>query len=170
MIIVGASSLLVLVLALGLLGLQVWLFGRFLSTSCFGNSSPCSKARTLERRCAKAKSSPGAGADLPWYQRPMWRGVFIASFGLRLLWRSTSALNGHLSVNIITAITSSTDPQVVLEALRANRHRWSFNRTMFALGLVQKLLTPLLGIAFVLLFTSIAGRAVCRSGRPLVEG
>ena len=49
-------------------------------------------------------------------------------------------------------LTTSQDPQALLQAMTTSSKSQAFNLASFILGLVQTLLRPLLGIAFVLLY------------------
>ncbi len=152
MIVVGASSLLVVPISLGLLGLQVWLFGRFYINVLFWQQFAVLADSDPGTALRQSKEFARSRRDLPWYQRPMWRGVFIASLWIAFVVALNIGPEWAFIRQYYHALTTSTDPQVVLEALRANPPSVQFNFTILGLGLVQKLLTPLLGIAFVLLY------------------
>jgi hypothetical protein len=49
-------------------------------------------------------------------------------------------------------LTTSQDPQTLLQTLTTTSKSQTFNLAGFLLGIIQTLLRPLLGIAFVLLF------------------
>jgi hypothetical protein len=66
----GTASLLLVLFALALLVLQVWMFGRFF-VNVFLAAVAVPKPQV--HRCT-ALSKSGGRRDLPWFQRPLWRG------------------------------------------------------------------------------------------------
>ena len=73
MIIAAGSSLLVPFLALALLGLQVWMFGRFFINVLSGSSSPFSQTRSLRMHYVKAKNLRGVAVIFPGSNAPYGR-------------------------------------------------------------------------------------------------
>src|SRR5207248_2645985 len=144
-------------LILFLLAIQVWMTGRlfinFLFWQQFAVLDCCGAAESLRRSKALARSR----SDLPWFRRPMWRGVFIAS-----LWFAVVLVLNWPAISVfyqasLGGFSSTADPQVLVEQLSKAAQGAGGGMT-FAIGVTQALLKPLLGIAFVLLyFDSAAG-------------
>src|SRR5437867_7773709 len=79
MIVAGASSVFVPFLALALLGLQVWMFGRFFINVLFWQQFAVLENAGFVESLSQSRNLARSGRDLPWFQRPLWRGVLIAS-------------------------------------------------------------------------------------------
>jgi hypothetical protein len=88
--------------------------------------------------------------DLPWFHRPLWRGVVLASFWFALVLVLNAGPEWSAIQRYIQALATTQDPQKLLQSLNASSP--GFDLTHFALALVQAVLRPLLGIAFVLLY------------------
>jgi hypothetical protein len=100
-----------------------------------------------------------SGRELIWYQRPLWRGVFIFS-----LWTAfVVAVNlPALWPDLVVywqQVSKSQDPEALMQAMRAAGPRaHEFKITDFALGMLQAILRPWVGIAFVLLYFGARGK------------
>src|SRR5438270_9286045 len=77
--VIAASSLFSIVIAFGLLALQVWLFGRFFINVLFWQQFAVLENAGAVDSLRWSKNLARSGHDLPWYQRPLWRGAFIVS-------------------------------------------------------------------------------------------
>ena len=152
MILIGGSSPLLVLLALALLGVQVWLFGRFYVNVLFWQQFAVLEDSDVATALRKSKELARSGRQLPWYQRPMWRGVFIASLWCAFILALNLGPEWQLMRQYFHQIMTSTDPQTMLETLRAGSQSQGFHIAGFALGLLQTLLRPLVGIAFVVLY------------------
>ena len=143
----GRVSLVSIALALLILTIMVWvtsrLFINFMFWQQFAVLEGCSALEALKKSRELARS----GRDLPWFRRPMWRGVFIVSLWFVLV----LALNWPTVYQFFRAIWGSTDPQMLMEALK-NSAKNSGAAGTFGASVLQAILKPLLGIAFVLLF------------------
>jgi hypothetical protein len=141
-------SLLSIFLCLLILSVMVWVTGRlfinFMFWQQFAVLEGCGALESLRRSRELARSGP----DLPWYRRPMWRGIFITSlwFGLVL------ALNWPSVSQFFHDISGVTDPQKLLETIQTSLKNSGAASSTFAASVLQAILKPLLGIAFVLLF------------------
>src|SRR5260370_2539189 len=74
-----SATLLSIVLALCLLAFQVWLFGRFFINVLFWQQFTVLENSTAADALRESRDLARSGRDLPWYQRPLWRGAFIFS-------------------------------------------------------------------------------------------
>ena len=82
----------------------------------------------------------------------MWRGIFIASIWFAFVFAINIGSEWHSIQHYFHELTTSQDPQALIQALTTTSKSQAFNLVGFSLGLVQTLLRPLLGIAFVLLY------------------
>ena len=152
MVVAGASSLFMIFLALALLVLQVWLFGRFFINVLFWQQFAVLENAGVIDSLRGSRNLAHSGRELPWFQRPLWRGVFIASlwFGFVVLIALVSEWTTlQHSFNELMTVQ---DPQALLQKLTEAQQARGFEVSGFALGLLQKILQPLVGIAFVVLY------------------
>ena len=144
----SGPSFISIFLALVVLALQVWITGRlfinFMFWQQFAVLEGCDVVGSLRRSKELARSH----RDLPWFRRPMWRGVFIASLWFVLV----LALNWPAISQVFRVVFNATDPQAMVEGLRNSAKNAGAATSRFAPMLLQAILKPLLGIAFVLLF------------------
>jgi hypothetical protein len=148
----SAVSILLIVLALGLAAFQIWLFSRFFINVLFWQQfavlDDCEAMTALRRSRELARS----GRELRWHQRPMWRGVLIGSLWFAFVFALYIGPEWSVVRQYFHAIRTSTDPQAILDSLRATQQSPGFNLTTFSLSLLQTVLRPLLGIGFVLVY------------------
>jgi hypothetical protein len=152
MIIAGASSLFVIFLALGLLVLQVWLFGRFFVNVLFWQQFAVLENEGVVDSLRESRNLAHSGRELPWFQRPMWRGAFIASLWLAFV-LAIALISGWTTIqHSFNELMTTQDPQTLLQKLTEAQQARGFDVLGFTLGLLQKILQPLIGIAFVLIY------------------
>ena len=148
----SAVAILLIVFALGLAAFQIWLFTRFFINVLFWQQfavlDDCDAMTALRRSKELARS----GRELPWHQRPMWRGALIASLWFAFVFALYIGPEWSVVRQYFHAITTSTDPQAILDSLRATQQSPRFNLPTFSVGLLQTVLRPLLGIGFVLIY------------------
>lgn len=148
----NAAAILMIVIALGLAAFQIWLFGRFFVNVLFWQQfavlEDCEAMTALRRSKELARS----GRELPWHQRPMWRGVLIASLWFAFVFALYIGPEWSVARQFFHVITTSTDPQAMLDSLRTAQQSPGFRLTTFSLSLLQTVLRPLLGIGFVLVY------------------
>jgi hypothetical protein len=152
MIIAGASSLFVIFLALGLLVLQVWMFGRFFVNVLFWQQFAVLENEGVVDSLRESRNLAHSGRELPWFQRPMWRGAFIASLWLAFV-LAIALISGWTTIqHSFNELMTTQDPQTLLQKLTEAQQARGFDVLGFTLGLLQKILQPLIGIAFVLIY------------------
>jgi hypothetical protein len=152
LIAVGASSLLAIMSALVLLVLQVWMFGWWFINVLFWQQFAVLENAGVIDSLRQSRNLARSGRDLPWFQRPLWRGVFIASIWFAFVLAITLGPEWSTLQNYFSQLTITQDPQALLEKLTATQQAHGFDVFSVALNLVQWILRPLLGIAFVLLY------------------
>jgi hypothetical protein len=157
MIVAGASSLFVIFLALALLVLQVWMFGRFFINVLFWQQFAVLENAGVIDSLRESRNLAHSGHELPWFQQPMWRGVFIASLWFAFV-LAIALVSGWTTLQqSLNELMTTQDPQALLQKLTEAQQAHGFDVSSFALGLLQKILQPLVGIAFVVLYISSRG-------------
>jgi len=152
MIVAGASSLLVIFLALALLVLQVWMFGRFFINVLFWQQFAVLENAGAVDSLRESRSLAHSGRELPWFERPLWRGVFIASLWFAFV-LVIALISGWTTLQqSFNELMTTQDPQALLQKLTEAQQAHGFDVSSFALSLIQKILQPLAGIAFVVLY------------------
>jgi hypothetical protein len=152
MIMAGASSLFVIFLALGLLVLQVWMFSRFFVNVLFWQQFAVLENAGVVDSLRESRSLAHSGRELPWFQRPMWRGVFVASLWLAFV-LAIALISGWTTLqHSFNELITTQDPQALLQKLTEAQQARGFDVLGFTLGLLQKILQPLIGIAFVVIY------------------
>ena len=152
MIIAGASSLFVIFLALALLVLQVWMFGRFFINVLFWQQFAVLENAGVVDSLRESRNLAHSRRELPWFQRPMWRGAFIASLWLVFV-LAIALISGWTTLqHSFNELMTTQDPQALLQKLTEAQQARGFDVLGFSLGLLQKILQPLIGIAFVLVY------------------
>ena len=152
MIVAGASSVFVIFLALALLVLQVWMFGRFFINVLFWQQFAVLENTGVVDSLRESRNLAHNGRELPWFERPMWRGVFIASLWFALVLAIALVSGWPTLQHSFNEIMTTQDPQALLQKLTEAQQARGFDVLGFALGLLQKILQPLIGIAFVVLY------------------
>ena len=139
-----------LILAVGVI--QVWVVSRLFINFLFWQ--PCAVlddlgvTATLRESKQFARSRP----DLPWYRRPLWQGVFIASvwmlvsfvLSLPAVW---PALRDDWKV-----ATTTTDPQKMMDAMSELSRTQGLGKANLVAFLLQVIPYTLFVIALVLIF------------------
>lgn len=152
MIVAGASSLFVIFLALALLVLQVWMFGRFFINVLFWQQFAVLENAGVIDSLRESRNLAHSGRELPWFQRPSWRGVFIASLWFAFV-LAIALVSGWTTLqHSFNELMTTQDPQALLQKLTEAQQAHGFDVSSFTLGLLQKILQPLVGIAFVVLY------------------
>jgi hypothetical protein len=152
MIVGGASSVFVILLALALLGVQVWMFGRFFVNVLFWQQFAVLENAGVIDSLRESRNLARSGNELPWFQRPLWRGVFIASLWFAFVLTIALISEWTTLQHSLNELMTTQDPQTLLRKVTEAQQVHGFDVLSFALGIVQKSLQPLVGIAFVLLY------------------
>ena len=152
MIVGGASSVFVILLALALLGVQIWMFGRFFVNVLFWQQFAVLENAGVIDSLRESRNLARSGSELPWFQRPLWRGVFIASLWFALVLAIALVSEWTTLQHSLNELMTIQDPQTLLQKLTEAQQAHGFDVLSFGLGIVQKILQPLIGIAFVLLY------------------
>jgi hypothetical protein len=152
MIVGGASSLFVIFLALALLVLQVWMFGRFFINVLFWQQFAVLENAGVIDSLRESRTLAHSGPELPWFQRPLWRGVFIASLWFAFVLAIALVSQWTTLQHSFNELMTTQDPQALLQKLTEAQQVRGFDVSGFVLSLLEKILQPLIGIAFVILY------------------
>jgi hypothetical protein len=155
----GASSLLSILFALGLLVLQVWMFGRFFVNVLFWQQFAVLENAGFIDSLRESRNLARSGRDLPWHRRPLWRGAVIASLWFAFVLAVSLASEWTTLHHYLNQLLTTQDPQILLQQLTEAQQARGFDIFAFALNVVQKILQPLLGIAFVVLYLDSKSRS-----------
>jgi hypothetical protein len=148
----AGSSVLLALVALGLLVLQVWMFGRFFVNVLFWQQFTVLENAGFIDSLRESRELARSGSDLPRFQRPMWRGAFIASIWFAVVLALTFGAQWGTLHQYFNQLMTTQDPQALLQQITEAQKASGFNISAFALGVVEKILQPLVGIGFVVLY------------------
>ena len=148
----GGSSLLLIFVALALLVLQAWMFGRFFVNVLFWQQFAVLENAEFIDSLRESRNLARSGRELRWFQRPLWRGAFIASIWCAFVLAIKLGPEWSTLQNYFNEVTTTQDPQALLQRMTEIQQASGFNISAFALGILAEILRPLLGIAFVVLF------------------
>jgi hypothetical protein len=143
---------LLILFALALLILQVWMFGRFFVNVLFWQQFAVLENAGFIDSLRGSRNLGHSGRDLPWFERPLWRGAFIASLWFAFVLVMTLASEWTTLHHYFHQVMTTQDPQTLLQQLTEAQQARGFDISAFAMNLLQKILQPLLGIAFVVLY------------------
>src|SRR6266852_8612711 len=150
--VVTSATLFSIVLALGLLAFQVWLFGRFFINVLFWQQFTVLENANANEALRESRRLARSGRDLPWYQRPLWRGSLIVSLWVAFVLAITITPAWPMLRDYFVELTRTQDPQALLQKMNASLQTHGVNYPVLALSILQRILQPLLGIAFVVLY------------------
>jgi len=148
----GGPSLLLVFFVLALLILQVWMFGRFFVNVLFWQQFAVLENAGFIDALRDSRNLARSGRDLPWFQRPLWRGALIASLWFAFVLAVRLGPEWTTLQNYIVKFVTTQDPQTLLQQLTEAQQARGFDLLAFTLGILEKVLQPLLGIAFVVLY------------------
>ena len=160
MALAAGSSVLLALAAMGLLILQVWAFGRFFVKVLFWQQFAVLENAGFIDSLRESRDLARSGRDLPWFQRPLWRGAFIASIWFAVVLTITLGAQWGTLHQYLTQLMDTQDPQALLQQMTEAQQASGFNISAFALNFVERVLQPLVGIAFVVLYLD------CKSELP----
>jgi hypothetical protein len=148
----AGSSVLLALVALALLVLQVWMFGRFFVNVLIWQQFTVLENAGFIDSLRESRDLARSGGDLPRIQRPLWRGALIASIWFAVVLAITFGGQWGTLHHYFNELMTTQDPQTLLQQMTEAQKASGFNITAFVLGVVEKILQPLVGIAFVVLY------------------
>jgi hypothetical protein len=146
------SSVLLILVAMALLILQVWMFGRFFINVLFWQQFAVLENAGFVDSLRESRDFARSGRDLPWFHRPLWRGALIASIWCAFVAAITVAAQWGTLQHYFHQLLTTQDPQTLLQQMTEVQQASGFNISAVALGVLEKVGQPLLGIAFVVLY------------------
>lgn len=158
-----AGSIFWIVLALVLTAVQIWLFCRFFVFTLFWQQFSVLENLPAFEALQQSGRLAHSGGDLPWYQRPLWRAAVIASVWIALLigiaaaaaWPRFAA-EWPAVQDYFNQLRQAQDPQAVLQKLNTSLQTLQASHGIdyraLALNIGERIVQPLLGIAFVVLY------------------
>jgi hypothetical protein len=149
---VAGPSLFAVALALGLLVAQVWMFGWFFVNVLFWQQFAVLADADPANALRQSKELARSGHDLPWFERPLWRGVLIASIWFAVVLVLQIGAEWNIIQQYFHQLTTTQDPRALLQKLAESQQARGFDLLSFGLNVLQQILRPLLGIAFVVLY------------------
>ena len=160
-----SGSLFSVVVALGLAIFQIWLFTRFFINVLFWQQFAVLENATAVDALRASRRLARSGRDLPWYQRPVWRGALIVSVWYAFVvaieiiaYSPKVAAEWPVIQDYYNQLISAQDPKMVLDKMLANvPQNPAINFTELGWSVLIRILQPLLGIAFVVLFLDSKG-------------
>src|SRR5437588_955317 len=155
--VVTSATLFSIVLALGLLVFQVWLFGRFFINVLFWQQFTVLENANATDALRESRNLARSGRDLLWYQRPLWRGAFIVSIWFVFVLAITIVPEWPMLRDYFVELMRTQDPQALMQKMYTSLQTHGFNYPALALNILQRILQPLLGVAFVVLYLDSIG-------------
>src|SRR2546423_2453377 len=155
--VVTSATLFSIVLALGLLAFQVWLFGRFFINVLFWQQFTVLANATAADALRESRKLARSGRDLSWYQRPLWRGALIVSLWFAFALAITITPAWPMLRDYFVELMRTQDPQALYQKMNAALQTRGVDYPALALNILQRILQPLLGIAFVILYLDSKG-------------
>jgi hypothetical protein len=128
------------------------MFGRFFVNVLFWQQFAVLANAGFIDSLRESRDLARSGRDLPWFQRPFWRGAFIASIWLAVVFAITLGPQWGIVQQYFNQLMTTQDPQTLLQQITEAQKASGFNISSFAVGIVEKVLRPLVGIAFVVLY------------------
>jgi len=165
---VAGPSLFAAALTLGLLVVQVWMFGWFFVNVLFWQQFAVLADADPANALRQSKELARSGHDLPWFERPLWRGVLIASIWFAVVLVLQIGAEWNIIQQYFHELSTTQDPRALLQKLAESQRARGFDLLSFGLNVMQQILRPLVGIAFVVLyFESQAASGIGSSRREV---
>ena len=155
--VVTSATLFSILLALGLLVFQLWLFGRFFINVLFWQQFTVLENATASDALRESRKLARSGRDLSWYQRPLWRGALIVSLWFAFALAITITPAWPMLRDYFVELMRTQDPQALYQKMNAALQTRGVDYPALALNILQRILQPLLGIAFVILYLDSKG-------------
>jgi GYF domain 2 len=153
----SANTVLSAVLVLGLLVIQIWLFSRFFINVLFWQQFAVLENLNAAGALRDSRKLARSGRDLIWYQRPLWRGALIVSIWIGFVLAITITPQWAMLRNYFLEVMRTQNPQALYEKMSAAMQTHGVDYQALALNVVQRILQPLVGIAFVVLYLDSKG-------------
>ena len=155
MVAAGPPSVLMSLVALALLLFQVWMFGRVFVNVLFWQQPAVLENTGVVDSLRRSKEMAQSRRDRPWWRRPLWQGVVVSSLWCLL----ATVLSIGPEWSTLTAyyhtLTTMQDAQSMVQSMSAAAKPAALSAWTLGLSVLQTVLRPLLGIAFVLIYLDL---------------
>src|SRR5207249_11285146 len=135
-----------------LLVIQIWMFGRFFINVLFWQQFAVLENASVVDSLRESRNLARSGRDLPWFQRPLWRGAFIVSIWAAFVLAITLGPEWTTLRHYFNELTTTQDPQALLQKLTDTQQPHGCDVPSFGLNLLQRILQQVIGIACVVLY------------------
>jgi GYF domain 2 len=161
----SANTVLSAVIVLGSLVIQIWLFSRFFIKVLFWQQFAVLENLHATDALRESRKLARSGHDLPWYQRPLWRGAlivsicfaFVLAIALVAMWPRLIAIWPFYR-DLFSQLSTAPDSEAAVQKIIATMPKEQpATLTELGLSVLQRILQPLLGIAFVVLYLDSKG-------------
>jgi len=153
----GSSNPGVIIVALLLLLFQMWMFGRVFINVLFWQQPAVLEDVGVLDSLRRSREIARSRRELPWWQRPVWRGVILSSLWCLCAIALTIGSEWSTVSAYYHTVTTMSDPQAIIQSMTAAAKPTTLSIWPVALGALQTILRPLLGISFVLLYLDLRG-------------
>ncbi len=159
-LVAAQPSIVSILLALGILTLQVYMTARLWVNFLFWQqTSVLETSETLDALRESQRLARNPSPATPWYERPVWRGAFLVSIWFLLLILFNSGAEIPFLLVRLKGITSPDDALNLVQNLaNAPAPDAMMIASYIFSSFIQVLLRPLLGIAFVILYFDTKAR------------
>ena len=160
MVATGQPSVLMIFVALALLFFQVWMFGRVFVNVLFWQQAAVLENAGVVDSLRRSKEMAQSRRELPWWRRPLWHGVVVSSLWCVLATVLSIGPEWSTLTSYSHILTTTQDAQTIAQSLSAAAKPGALTVWTLTLSVLQTVLRPLLGIAFVLIYLDL------RAARP----
>jgi GYF domain 2 len=148
----GSPSLVSSLIALSMLALWVWIIGRLFVNFLFWQQFAVLEGSDVANALRQSKELARSGRNISWYRRPLWRAVLLVTIWFSVVLALNIGPAWPSVRQYFHAVTTTQNPEAMMEAVQNISKTQGVSVLGFGLSLLQSLLRPLLGIAFVLLY------------------
>ena len=153
----STNTVLSAVIVLGLLVLQVWLFSRFFINVLFWQQFAVLENLDPGDALRESRKLARSGRNLPFFQRPLWRGALIVSIWIGFVLAITVIPQWQMLRDYFVQVMQTPDPQALYQKMSAAMQAHGVDYQTLGLNVLERILQPLLGIAFVILYFDAKG-------------
>lgn len=151
----GPPSVMTILVALAMLLFQVWMFGRVFKNVLFWQQATVLENAGVVESLRRSKEIAQSRPDQPWWRRPLWRAVVLSSIWCLVATALSIGPEWSTLTSYFHTLTTMQDAQAIVQSMSAAAKPTGLAVWPLALGLLQTVLRPLLGIAFVLLYLDL---------------
>lgn len=155
MVAAGPPSVLMIFVALALLFFQVWMFGRVFVNVLFWQQAAVLENAGVVDSLRRSKEMAQSHRDRPWWRRPLWHGVVVSSLWCLLATILSIGPEWSTLTAYFHTLTTMQDAQAMVQSMSAAAKPAALTAWTLGLSVLQTVLRPLLGIAFVLIYLDL---------------